>query len=95
MITRSKTMDIHNDKNNRSDDNSCPGHTVPPTFTYGPGDLSGEKSSVTHPDTLSNDTNLKEGPARLGKSIALHDDHTVMDGASGGAAIVIKIKCQM
>ena len=84
-------MDTHNDKNNRSDDNSCPGHTVPPTNNYGPGNLSGDKASVTHPDTLSNDINLREGPARFGKSAALQHDHTVIDGALGVAATHLKI----
>jgi len=91
MITRSKTMDAQNDKNNRSDDDSCPGHTVPPTNNYGPGNLSGDKTSVTHPDTLSNDINLREGPARFGKSAALQHDHTVIDGALGVAATHLKI----
>jgi len=80
-------MDAQNDKNNRSDDDSCPGHTVPPTDNYGPEDISGNKISVTHPDTLSNNDNPRAGPAILGRSKALHDDHTVTDGASGAAAI--------
>ena len=88
MLTRSKTMDTQNDKNNRSDDNSCPGHTVPPTFNYGLGDLSGEGTSVNHPDNLFNDKTFREGPAKLGKSMTLQHDHTVMDGAPGVAATV-------
>ena len=40
-------MDSHNDQNNRSDDDSYPGQTVPPTKIYGPGELSGTKVSVS------------------------------------------------
>ena len=85
MLTRSKVMESNNNKNNRSDDDLFPGQTVPPTSKYGPGNLSGDNASVRHPDTLSNDRTLREGPASLGKN-DLQDDLTVVDGAPGVAA---------
>ena len=73
-------MESNNHKNNRSDDDLFPGQTVSPTSNYGPGDIRRNSASVRHPDTLSNDRTLREGPASLEMN-DIQIDHTVMDGA--------------
>src|SRR6185436_12060150 len=92
MLTRSKTMESINDKNNRSDDDSYPGQTVPPTKIYGPGELSGTNASVTNPDKLINDKTRRGEPANLEVGNVSHDNHIVMmEGVPRVAATVILV----
>ena len=87
MLTRSKTMESINDKNNRSDDDSYPGQTVPPTKIYGPGELSGTKESVINPDSLFNDNTRRGEPANLeGNHVSQYNHTDMMDGAPRVAA---------
>ena len=47
-----------------------------------------DNASVRHPDPLSNDMTLREGPADLGMN-DIQNNHTVMDGAPGVAATIL------